>query len=152
MPGARGETAIRDVGAGQKEVLITAEGLKPNEVYTVWLVNMKPKRDMAGPGGGGFALSNAAPGKGQYAVSASGAGIGRGGGIAGAHPPPPHTRDQEQNGGERRGEGGERRASRLDFRIEDIVEGEKGGEKSWGKGQIEKLDLIDICVVLFIFE
>ena len=50
--GASGAVVIVDKGGDQKEVTITAKGLKPNSVYTVWLVNMKPKMDMAGLGGG----------------------------------------------------------------------------------------------------
>jgi hypothetical protein len=50
--GASGTAVIVDKGGDQKEVAITAKGLKPNSVYTVWLVNMKPKMDMAGLGGG----------------------------------------------------------------------------------------------------
>ena len=41
--GAKGEAVITDSKAGQKEMTITMTGLKPNSVYTVWLVNMKPK-------------------------------------------------------------------------------------------------------------
>lgn len=47
---AGGEAVIKDAGPGQKEISITAHGLKPNAVYTVWLVNMKPKMDMMGLG------------------------------------------------------------------------------------------------------
>jgi hypothetical protein len=49
MRGAQGEAVISDTDSGEKEVVITARGLKPNEVYTVWLVNMKPKMDMRSP-------------------------------------------------------------------------------------------------------
>lgn len=73
MRGAQGEVVIRDAGAGQQEVVITAEGLKPNEVYTVWLVNMKPKMDMAGLGTGDYAFTSDAQGNGRYTATLSGA-------------------------------------------------------------------------------
>jgi hypothetical protein len=66
MRGAQGEAVIRDAGSGSKEVVITASGLKPNEVYTVWLVNMKPKMDMAGLGTGDYAFTSDAGGNGRY--------------------------------------------------------------------------------------
>lgn len=72
MRGATGEAVISDAGAGNKEVKITAQGLKPNEVYTVWLVNMKPKMDMAGLGTGDYAFTSDADGKGRYTATVSG--------------------------------------------------------------------------------
>ena len=56
--GASGTAVIVDKGGDQKEVAITAKGLKPNSVYTVWLVNMKPKMDMAGLGGGDYSFKS----------------------------------------------------------------------------------------------
>jgi len=50
--GASGEAVIVDKGGDQTGVTVTAKGLKPNSVYTVWLVNMKPKMDMTGLGSG----------------------------------------------------------------------------------------------------
>jgi hypothetical protein len=72
MRGAQGEAVISDAGAGSKEVVITASGLKPNEVYTVWLVNMKPKMDMAGVGTGDYAFTSDAAGNGRYTATVSG--------------------------------------------------------------------------------
>ncbi len=66
MPEAKGEAVISDVGGGEKEVRITAQGLKPNEVYTVWLVNMKPKMDMAGLGEADYAFTSDSRGNGHY--------------------------------------------------------------------------------------
>ena len=40
--GAKGEAVIAEKG-DQKEITVHATGLKPNAVYTVWLVNLKPK-------------------------------------------------------------------------------------------------------------
>jgi len=54
--GASGAAVITDKGGDQKGVAITAKNLKPNSVYTVWLVNMKPKMDMAGLGEGDYSF------------------------------------------------------------------------------------------------
>jgi hypothetical protein len=54
--GASGAAVIVDKGGDQKGVTITAKGLKPNSVYTVWLVNVKPKMDMAGLGEGDYSF------------------------------------------------------------------------------------------------
>jgi hypothetical protein len=71
MRGAQGEAVISDTDSGEKEVVITARGLKPNEVYTVWLVNMKPKMDMAGLGTGNYAFTSDAGGNGRYTATVS---------------------------------------------------------------------------------
>jgi hypothetical protein len=71
MRGAQGEAVIRDAGSGSKEVAITASGLKPNEVYTVWLVNMKPKMDMTGLGTGDYAFTSDVSGNGRYTGTVS---------------------------------------------------------------------------------
>ena len=49
--GASGEAILDDKGVTQTGIVITARGLKPNGVYTVWLANEKPKaaRTSAGP-------------------------------------------------------------------------------------------------------
>ncbi len=54
--GASGAVVIVDEGGDRKGVTITARGLKPNSIYTVWLVNMKPKMDMAGLGEGDYSF------------------------------------------------------------------------------------------------
>ncbi len=66
--GASGTAVIADKGGDRKEVAITAKGLIPNSVYTVWLVNMKPKMDMAGLGGGDYSFKS--DGKGDASFSA----------------------------------------------------------------------------------
>jgi hypothetical protein len=71
--GATGEVAIVDAKAGQKELTITIAGLKPNSVYTVWLVNMKPKMDMAGVGTGDYSFKSDAKGAASYSATISGA-------------------------------------------------------------------------------
>jgi hypothetical protein len=71
--GATGEVAIVDAKAGQKELTITIAGLKPNSVYTVWLVNMKPKMDMAGVGTGDYSFKSDGKGAANYSATISGA-------------------------------------------------------------------------------
>jgi hypothetical protein len=71
--GAKGEVAIADAKAGPKELAITMTGLKPNSVYTVWLVNMKPKMDMAGVGTGDYSFKSDAKGAANYSATISSA-------------------------------------------------------------------------------
>ncbi|OIP35621.1 MAG: hypothetical protein AUK27_04095 [Deltaproteobacteria bacterium CG2_30_66_27] len=67
--GASGTAVIRDKGGDQKEVTITAKGLKPNSVYTGWLVNMKPKMDMAGLGEGDYSVKSDDKGNASYSAT-----------------------------------------------------------------------------------
>ena len=71
--GASGEVVIRDTDTGQKEIAITVRGLKPEGVYTVWFVNMKPKMDMAGIGTPDYVIKidNKGSGTDRATVSAS---------------------------------------------------------------------------------
>ena len=69
--GAKGKVVIKDSGAGQKEITLHMTGLKPNSVYTVWLVNMKPKMDMMGIGEGDYAFKSDDQGDGHYSVTVS---------------------------------------------------------------------------------
>ena len=71
--GAKGEVVITDGKAGQKEIAITMTGLKPNSVYTVWLVNMKPKMDMLGVGTGDYSFKSDGKGIGNYTATISNA-------------------------------------------------------------------------------
>ena len=71
--GAKGEAVITDGKAGQKEITITMTGLKPNSVYTVWLVNMKPKMDMLGVGTGDYSFKSDGKGNGNYTATISNA-------------------------------------------------------------------------------
>jgi len=71
MPGpdggnAKGEATIVDKDAATKEIIIAAQGLKPNATYTVWVVNTKPKMEMAGVGTGDYAFKSDAAGRGQF--------------------------------------------------------------------------------------
>lgn len=61
--GASGELVIADKGADRKELRLSAAGLKANGVYTLWLVNPKPKMDMAGVGEGPYMVKAGADGK-----------------------------------------------------------------------------------------
>jgi hypothetical protein len=98
MRGAQGEAVIKDAGSGSKEVAITAQGLKPNEVYTVWLVNMKPKMDMAGLGTGDYAFTSDDSGNGHYTATVSGAELGRWQLVEIAHHPDRNPRNMDKMG------------------------------------------------------
>jgi hypothetical protein len=98
MRGAQGEAVIRDAGSGSKEVAITASGLKPNEVYTVWLVNMKPKMDMAGLGAGDYAFTSDAGGNGRYTATVSAAELDKWQLIEIAHHPDRNPRNMDKMG------------------------------------------------------
>ncbi len=67
--GASGAAVIADRGGDQKGVAVTAKGLKPNSVYTVWLVNMKPKMDMAGLGEGDYSIKSDDKGDASYSAT-----------------------------------------------------------------------------------
>jgi hypothetical protein len=75
--GAKGEAAITDGKAGQKEITIAMTGLKPNSVYTVWLVNMKPKMDMLGVGTGDYSFKSDGKGIGKYTATISNPELGK---------------------------------------------------------------------------
>lgn len=64
--GASGTAVIVDKGGDRKEVTIAAKGLKPNSVYTVWLVNVKPKMDMAGLGESDYSVKSDDKGNASY--------------------------------------------------------------------------------------
>jgi hypothetical protein len=67
--GAGGEAVISDAGAGQKKIDITVRGLRPDEVYTVWFVNMKPKMDMTGLGTPDYVINVDRRGSGRYTAT-----------------------------------------------------------------------------------
>ncbi len=71
--GASGEVVIKDTDMGQKEITITVRGLKPDGVYTVWFVNMKPKMDMAGIGSPDYVIKIDNKGSGTYRATVSAA-------------------------------------------------------------------------------
>lgn len=76
---AQGEVVIRNNESDQEEITIKATGLKPNAVYTVWLVSMKPslipfmkpKMQKAGLGEGDYSFTSDDTGDGQFAGAIS---------------------------------------------------------------------------------
>jgi len=62
-PDANG-TALID----QKHVSIQARGLKPDAVYTVWFVNMKPKKNETGAGSAPYMFRTDKWGDGNYSA------------------------------------------------------------------------------------
>ncbi|MDO3376863.1 hypothetical protein [Geoalkalibacter halelectricus] len=75
--GARGEVVVTDLGSGQKEVVITAVGLRTDAVYTVWLVNEKPRMEMAGLGEADYAFTSDGQGAGHYTAALSAEELGK---------------------------------------------------------------------------
>ena len=65
-PGASGAAVI-----GHESLSIRAEGLRPNAVYTVWFVNMKPKKHEAGAGNRPYMFKTDSYGNGRYESSLS---------------------------------------------------------------------------------
>jgi len=65
-PDARG-TAFID----NNHVSVQARGLRPNAVYTVWFVNMKPKKHEAGAGTAPYMFKTNAWGDGNYSAPLS---------------------------------------------------------------------------------
>ena len=65
-PTAKGTALIKD-----NYVSIQARGLKSNSVYTVWFVNMKPKKHETGAGSAPYMFKTDANGFGQYSAALS---------------------------------------------------------------------------------
>lgn len=65
-PDAKGTALIDD-----NYMSIQARGLKPDSVYTVWFVNMKPKKHETGAGAAPYMFKTDANGFGQYSASLS---------------------------------------------------------------------------------
>ncbi len=63
VPGASGSAVISDT-----HIDVNASGLKPNSVYTVWFVNMQPKKQETGAGQAPFMFKTDAKGHGTYAA------------------------------------------------------------------------------------
>jgi hypothetical protein len=62
-PDASGTALINNDG-----INIQAQGLKPDSVYTVWFVNMKPKKHEAGAGAPPYMFKTDASGAGTYSA------------------------------------------------------------------------------------
>jgi hypothetical protein len=56
---------------GDGKIRIQAEGLRPDGVYTVWFVNMKPKKQEAGAGSAPYTFRTDGQGKGSYDAALS---------------------------------------------------------------------------------
>lgn len=54
------------VTLSENSIGIQAKGLRPNGVYTVWFVNMKPKKHEAGAGQAPYMFKTDAAGNGSY--------------------------------------------------------------------------------------
>jgi len=65
-PGATGTATLSG-----NSLSIQAKGLHPNSVYTVWFVNMKPKKTEAGAGQAPYMFKTDAQGNGSYSASLS---------------------------------------------------------------------------------
>jgi hypothetical protein len=65
-PGATGTATL-----SENSLSIEAKGLHPNSVYTVWFVNMKPKKTEAGAGQAPFMFKTDAQGNRNYSASLS---------------------------------------------------------------------------------
>lgn len=73
---AEGEVMIND-DMGQKKIVIHMEHLRSNSVYTVWLVNEKPKMDMMGLGMGDYSFKTDDKGTGHYEATISADDLGK---------------------------------------------------------------------------
>lgn len=59
------------ISLGESTIRIQAEGLRPNGVYTVWFVNMKPEKHEAGAGTAPYVFRTDGQGKGSYEAGLS---------------------------------------------------------------------------------
>jgi hypothetical protein len=66
MPAKDNPKATGTINLSNDKLKIQAEGLKPDSVYTVWFVNMKPNKDQAGAGSPPFTFKTDSQGKGAY--------------------------------------------------------------------------------------
>jgi hypothetical protein len=71
-PGASGTATL-----SENSLSIQAKGLHPNSVYTVWFVNMKPKKTEAGAGTAPFMFKTDGQGNGNYSASLTEAPFGK---------------------------------------------------------------------------
>jgi hypothetical protein len=75
-PAGSGSAVLADA-----KIRIHAEGLRPNGVYTVWFVNMKPKKHEAGAGTAPYMFRSDGQGKGAYEAPLSESPFGKWGTI-----------------------------------------------------------------------
>ncbi len=62
---------------GDGEIDIQAKGLKPDSVYTVWFVNMKPKKHETGAGSAPYMFKTNSNGNGSYASALNESPVGK---------------------------------------------------------------------------
>jgi hypothetical protein len=77
IPAKDSPKATGTINLGTDKLKIQADGLKPDSVYTVWFVNMKPKKDQAGAGSPPFMFTTDASEKGKYDTSLSKSPVGK---------------------------------------------------------------------------
>lgn len=70
--GASGSVAVKD-----GDLTIAARGLKPNSVYTVWFVNMKPEMKKAGVGTAPYDFKSDAKGNATFKAKVDEAELGK---------------------------------------------------------------------------
>lgn len=63
---AKGEAVISDVDKDLKEIKITASGLEPNSMFSVWLINETPLLGEYGIGAGDLTFESDVDGKAVY--------------------------------------------------------------------------------------
>jgi hypothetical protein len=63
FPNAEGSAIVSD-----KHIDITASGLNPDQIYTVWFVNMKPRKQEVGAGQSPFMFKTDTNGNGHYSA------------------------------------------------------------------------------------
>lgn len=85
--GSHGQAVITDKAPDQKEIAIEVNGLTPNSVYTVWLVNMKPTMDMIGVGVGDYSFKSDDKGNGRYVATVAAEELGKWQALEIAHHP-----------------------------------------------------------------
>ena len=71
-PNAQGTAVISET-----DISIDARGLKPDSVYTIWFVNMKPNKSKTGAGHAPYMFKTDANGNGSYASSLSASPVGK---------------------------------------------------------------------------
>ena len=69
--------AAGTVTLSENSIGIQAKGLRPNGVYTVWLVNMKPKKHEAGAGQVPYMFKTDGAGNGSYTSTLSNSPFGK---------------------------------------------------------------------------
>ncbi len=77
MPAKANPKASGKLNLSNDKIQLKADGLKPNSVYTVWFVNMKPKKSQAGAGTPPYMFKTDSQGKGSYEAALKESPIGK---------------------------------------------------------------------------